>query len=87
MSKTQFQIIDILFFSTQSSHLYYQLYQLLAYAGNVNLIGDIRTIERNADMLLNACKDIGLPVNTGKTRYMEVGHHRGMLANDHYRGR
>ena len=30
------------------------------------------TIERNADMLLNACKDIGLAVNTGKTKYMEI---------------
>ena len=30
-------------------------------ADDVNLIGDdIRTIERNADVLLNACKDIGL---------------------------
>ena len=24
-------------------------------------------------MLLNACKDIGLAVNTGKTKYMEIG--------------
>ena len=33
-------------------------------ADDVNLIGDdIRTIERNADVLLNACKDIGLAVN------------------------
>ena len=30
--------------------------QVLAYADDVNLIGDdIRTIERNADVLLNAC--------------------------------
>ena len=30
---------------------------VLAYADDVNLIGDdIRTIERNADVLLNACK-------------------------------
>ena len=29
----------------------------MAYADDVNLIGDdIRTIERNADVLLNACK-------------------------------
>ena len=50
----------------------------------VNLIGDeIRTIERNADVLLNACKDIGLAVNTGKTKYMEIGRHRGMMANAH----
>ena len=35
-------------------------HQVLAYADDVNLIGDdIRTIEINADVLLNACKDIG----------------------------
>ena len=44
---------------------------------------DIRTIERNAGVLLNACKDIGLAVNTGKTKYMEVRRHRGMIANAH----
>ena len=39
---------------------------MLAYADDVNLIGDdIRTIERNADVLLDDCKDIGLAVNTG----------------------
>ena len=47
-------------------------HQVLAYADDVNLIGDdIRTIERNSDVLLNACNDIGLAVNTGKTKYME----------------
>ena len=34
-------------------------------------------------MLLNACKDIGLAVNTGKTKYMEIGRHRGMITNAH----
>ena len=44
-------------------------HQVLAYADDVDLIGDdIRTIERNAEVLLNACKDIGLAVNTGKTK-------------------
>ena len=34
-------------------------HQILAYADDVNLIGDdIRTIERNADVLINACMDI-----------------------------
>ena len=34
-------------------------HQELAYADDVNLIcDDIRTIERNLDVLLNACKDI-----------------------------
>ena len=40
----------------------------LDYANDVNLIcDDIRTIERNADVLLNACKDIALAVNTVST--------------------
>jgi len=34
-------------------------------------------------MLLNACKDISLAVNTGKTKYMEIGCHRGTIANAH----
>ena len=34
-------------------------------------------------MLLNACKDIGLAVNIGKTEYMEIGRHRSMIANEH----
>ena len=43
-------------------------HQVLAYADDINLIGDeIRTIERNADVLLNACKDIGLAVNVRQT--------------------
>ena len=59
-------------------------HQVLAYADDVNLIGDdIRTIERNADVLLTACKDIDLAVNTGKTKYMEIGRHRGVIANAH----
>ena len=41
------------------------------------------TIERNADVLLNACKDNGLAVNTGKTKYMEIERHRGIIANEH----
>ena len=36
-------------------------------------------------MLLNACKDIGLEVNTRKTKYMEIGCYRGMIANEHIR--
>ena len=32
-------------------------------------------------MFLSACKDIGLAVNTGKTKYMEIGRHRDVIAN------
>ena len=42
-------------------------YQVLAYADVVNLVGDdVRTIEGNANVLLDACKDIGLAVRQGK---------------------
>ena len=56
--------------------------QVFAYANYVNLIGDdIRIIERKAEvLLLNAFKDTGLPVNTGKTKYMEIERNQGMIA-------
>ena len=57
----------------------------MAYADDVNLIGDDIRIERNADVLFNAHKDIGLAVNTGKTKYMKIGHHWGMIANEYIR--
>ena len=47
-------------------------YQVLPYTDYVNLIGDDIRIERNAGVLLNACKDFGLAVNTGKTKYIEI---------------
>ena len=40
-------------------------------------------MRRNVDLLLNAYKDIGLAVNIGKTTYMEMGRHRGMISNEH----
>jgi hypothetical protein len=55
----------------------------LAYVDDVGLIGnDIRTIERNADVLLNACKS-SLAVNTEKSKNMEVGSYQDMMANEH----
>ena len=48
-------------------------HQVLTYADDVNLIGDdIRTIERNADVLLNSCMGIDLAANTGITMGMEI---------------
>ena len=42
----------------------------MAYGDEVNLIGnDIKTIERNAKVLLNAWEDIGFAVNTRKTNH------------------
>ena len=42
-----------------------------------------RTILDWTLLYCNACKYIGLAVNIGKTKYMEVGRHRGMIANAH----
>ena len=42
----------------------------IAHKVDADSIGDIRTIQRNADVLLNACKNTGLAGNTGKTKYM-----------------
>ena len=36
-------------------------------------------------MLLNACNVIGLAMNTGKTKYMEIGGKRRMIANAHFK--
>ena len=55
--------------------------QVLAYADNLNIIGDDITTERNAYVVLHTCKDIDLAVNTGETKFMEIGRHRGMIAN------
>ena len=56
----------------------------MVYADDVNLIDDdIRTIERNTDVPLKSCKDIGLAKH--RENYMEVGCHWGIMANEHTR--
>jgi hypothetical protein len=55
-------------------------YQVLAYADDVNW-----TIERNADILLIACKNTDLASNTEKTKYTNRERVRGMIANEHIR--
>jgi hypothetical protein len=45
-------------------------HQILAYAGNVNILGEnIDTIQKNTKALLDASKEVGLEVNPEKTKY------------------
>ena len=46
-------------------------HQLLAYADDVNILGEsIRAVNENAEALVVTAKEIGLEVNADKTRYM-----------------
>jgi hypothetical protein len=46
-------------------------HQLLAYADNVNLLGDnIDTMNKNTETLIDASKEVGLEVNVEKTKYI-----------------
>jgi hypothetical protein len=48
-------------------------HQLLAYADDVNILGDnIDTINKNTQTLIDASKEVGLEVKVEKTKYMLV---------------
>ena len=45
-------------------------YQLLVYADDVNMLGEnLQTIRKNTEIFIKASKDIGLEVNSDKTKY------------------
>jgi hypothetical protein len=57
-------------------------HQLLVYAVDVDLLGDdIDTIKKNSETLIGASKQVGLEVNTEKTKYMLLSHHQNAEQN------
>jgi hypothetical protein len=54
----------------------------LVYADDVNLLGDnIDTIKEITETLIDVSKDVGLEVNTAKTKYMLLSRHQNTGQN------
>jgi sorting nexin-29 len=52
-------------------------HQLLVYADDVNLLGDnIDAVKKNMETLIDASKEVGLEVNTEKTKYVLLSRHQ-----------
>jgi hypothetical protein len=57
-------------------------HQLLAYADEVNLLGDnINTVKKNTETLIDASKKVGLEINAEKTKYMLLCRHQNVGQN------
>jgi hypothetical protein len=54
-------------------------HHLLAYADDVNLLGDnIVAIKKNTGTLIDASKEVGLEINVEKTKYMQLSCHQNI---------
>jgi hypothetical protein len=57
-------------------------HQLLVYADDVNLLRDnVDAIKKNTQSLMNTSKEVGLEINTEKTKYMLLSHHQNAGQN------
>jgi hypothetical protein len=59
-----------------------ETHQLLVYADHVNLLGDnIDSMKKNAETSIDASKEVGLEVNTEKTKHMSLSLHQNAGQN------
>jgi hypothetical protein len=57
-------------------------HQLLAYADDVNQLGDnIDTIQKNTETVIDAGKEVGLEINVEKTKYILLYRHQNAGQN------
>ena len=57
-------------------------HQLLVYADNVNMLGEnLQTVRKNTEIFIEASKDIGLEVNSEKTKYMITSRQQNIVQN------
>jgi hypothetical protein len=56
-------------------------HQLLAYADDVNLLGDNIDAIKKMDTLIDASKEVGLEINVDKTKYMLLSCHQKVSKN------
>jgi hypothetical protein len=61
-----------------------ETYQLLAYADDVNLMGDnTGTIKKNTETVIYVSNEVSLEINVEKTKYMLLSHHQNTGQNRH----
>ena len=57
-------------------------HQLLVYSDDVNMLGEnLQTVRENAEIFIKASKEIGLEVNSEKTKYMITSRHPNVIQN------
>jgi hypothetical protein len=58
------------------------IHQLLAYADNVNVLGDnIDTVNKNTESLIDGSMQVGLEISVDETKYMLLSHHQNASQN------